>query len=82
MKYYLILYDRKAGQIVGAPKEFSEESQADALQERFLREREAVPGVEVMLLAAESLAVLKTTHARYFFDLDHLASPKDERSRE
>jgi len=57
------------------PAEYPDERKDEALQERFRRERvEAGGPVEVMLLAAESLDILKHTHKRYFFALDDIAS--------
>lgn len=67
MKFFLIVYDRVARHIVEL-REF-EPAQHDeamaALFEREMRER-LDPRIEVVLLAAESLAALKHTHRRYF----------------
>jgi hypothetical protein len=63
--YYLLVFDRALGRLVAEIKEFQD---ADlAVQERFRREAsESSPDVEIVVLGAESLKDLKSTHGRYF----------------
>jgi hypothetical protein len=67
MRYFLIVYDRKARQII----DFREYESADRdaaladLFEREIRER-LQPDLEVVLLTAESQDALRHTHRRYF----------------
>ncbi|GIE92665.1 hypothetical protein [Paractinoplanes rishiriensis] len=70
MKYFLLVYDRRAGQLL-AETEFDDH--AVAVKERFRVERAAAwraerpeADVEVVVLGAASAAVIRRTHARYF----------------
>ena len=65
MKYFLIVFDRRAGSIV----RFTEYAQADdALTARFEAEDNfaADDGIEVVVLGAQSEDALHRTHGRYF----------------
>lgn len=67
MSYFLLAYDRNAGQL----RELTEFGEADreiALAERFARERdtEGRQDLEVVLLGAPSEEALRRTHSRYF----------------
>lgn len=73
MKVFLIVYDRRRGDLVHEPRELSPDY---AVANAALLEAErAHPDMEVVLLEATSLDVLKWTHARYFgFGKDVVAS--------
>ncbi|MBV8162607.1 MAG: hypothetical protein JO265_16945 [Acidimicrobiia bacterium] len=77
MRYFLIVYDRATGQIVGEIKEYGERNEADATRERFRLEA-ALPTIgdclEVVVLGAANRAALEKTHARYFKTLAELAA--------
>jgi hypothetical protein len=66
MSYFLVVYDRLHGTIVGEIEEFAD--QRDALRERFATEAKFKhdPNIEVVVLGARSRADLESTHARYF----------------
>ncbi|MDA8148520.1 MAG: hypothetical protein M0Z93_07040 [Actinomycetota bacterium] len=65
MRYFLLVYDRRAARLASAPQVFDD--QKEALRSRFDLERSWPGGdVEVVVLGGESLESLKTTHARYF----------------
>ena len=63
MSYWLIVYDRQAGRLYVQPQEFADSSYA--LRVRCEVERR-LPGLEVVVLGAESLDQLRVTHSRYF----------------
>lgn len=74
MKSFLLVYDRKAGKLLHF-EEYSVSERERALAERFAweeREREHAD-IEVVVLNAESRAVLERTHGRYFKTLAELA---------
>lgn len=71
MQHFLLVYDRRAGQIV---REQVFGDPHDALAERFRTERlhRGAPDIEVVVLSAESREALLRTHARYFRTLSEL----------
>jgi hypothetical protein len=75
MKYFLLVYDRKTGQL-SERLEFAESERARALAERFARERvyRSSPDIEVILIGADSVDSLKQTHARYFLSPAEIVS--------
>jgi len=71
--HLLLVYDRSHGRLV------REQSYADsqaALEERFAAERthRGNPGIEVVVLTAESRDAIRRTHGRYFHSVSELAS--------
>jgi hypothetical protein len=77
MKLFLVVYDRSLGRLLSLD-EYDEEGRADALRRRaqLEMERREQAEVEVVVLAAESLAALKKTHSRYFETLtEKMSSP-------
>ena len=72
MKYFLLIYDRRRGELL-LEKEFIDH--ATALKARFQAEGEGVArgGVEVVVLGAESADALRRTHGRYFKTIGQLA---------
>lgn len=72
MAYFLITYDRAAGELLS---EQAFDDHAVALTQRLGLEQELSgrPEVEIVVLAAESAAELRRTHARYFNSLRQLA---------
>jgi hypothetical protein len=67
MSYFLLVYDRSAGELREL-REFSDADREAALAERFARERETEgrQDLEIVLLGAPSEAALRRTHSRYF----------------
>lgn len=65
IKQFLIVFDRKNNELMSA-SEFSNEK--EALDTLFREERinGANPNLEIVLLGARSLEVLRTTHGHYF----------------
>jgi hypothetical protein len=65
VKHYLIVFDRLSGEVI---QEAVYSDRREALRERFNAERrhQGREGIEVVVLAATSPAVLRRTHARYF----------------
>jgi hypothetical protein len=75
MRHFLIVYDQVAGRVL-ILKEFADVDRATALDERFALEREHShdPNLEIIVLSAADQAALEATHARYFKDVQELAS--------
>lgn len=75
---YLVIYDRRAGEIV-RHRRF--QTAADALAARFEAEHEFCeePDVEVVVLGADSWDALSRTHSRYFKGVQDLAGAALER---
>jgi hypothetical protein len=67
MSYFLLVYDRRAGQLREL-KHFHDTDREIALAERFARERdsEGREDLEIVLLGAPSEEALRRTHSRYF----------------
>jgi hypothetical protein len=63
VKYFLLVFDRAAGQLLD---ETEFESNEAALRERFRREATAGRHDEIVVLGAESAEALRRTHRRYF----------------
>jgi hypothetical protein len=82
MHQFLIVYERAAGRIVRL-QEFDEAERDDALAQMFRYEREHLgnPDIEIALLGAESLDVIKRTHGRYFKSLEEVISDIQALSR-
>lgn len=75
---YLVIYNRRAGEIV-RQRQFR--VAADALAARFEAEHEFCeePDVEVVVLGADSWEALYRTHSRYFKGVQELAGAALER---
>lgn len=75
MSYFLIVYDRAAGQLREL-RRFPDAEREAALAARFARERREQdhPNIEVMLLGAASEEALRQTHSRYFRTPEQLLS--------
>lgn len=78
MQHYLVIYDRRRGQII---KHRVYPNPKRALAARFDAEREFrdEPDIEVVVLGAESWESLRRTHSRYFKDVRELAEAALER---
>ena len=72
MHHYLVIYNRRAGEIVRR-QQF--EAPNTALAARFEAEREfrEQPDIEIVALAANSWDALRRTHSRYFEGVQELA---------
>lgn len=71
--HFLLVFDRTHGRLL-SERPFADDRKA--LEERFRAERlhRANPGIEVVVLTAESKEALRRTHARYFQSVSELAS--------
>lgn len=78
MQHYLVIYDRRAGQIV-RHRHFRTPSAALAARFEAEREFREDPDVEVVVLGADSWRSLERTHARYFKPVQELAEAALER---
>jgi hypothetical protein len=72
MKQYLVIYNRRSGEIVRHRQFIAVDS---ALAARFTAEREFRddPDIEVVVLGADSWVALRRTHSRYFSGVQDLA---------
>lgn len=75
MKHFLLVYDLNSG-LVLLREEFADPDRGAALEKRFALEREHAgdPSLEIILLSAPDRATLEATHARYFKNVQELAS--------
>jgi hypothetical protein len=73
MAHFLLVYDRNAGRLI-RQQQFADAGAAFAA--RFVAEGEFAGRreVEIVALTADSEEDLRTTHGRYFLDLDELAA--------
>jgi hypothetical protein len=72
VKYFLLVYDRRRGKLL-EEREFADST--IALRARFALERETDnKDIEIVVLGAESAAVIRQTHARYFQTISELAA--------
>ncbi len=71
---FVLIYDRKKGQLLGRVREYAESLVNRAAEDRFTAELEYAsdPNIEVVMLSSGSLEELTRTHARYFKTLDEL----------
>jgi hypothetical protein len=73
--YFLLVFDRSAGQLVEAIREFRDAN--EAVRARIDREataRAAGQDLEVVVLGAASRAALERTHSRYFGSVRELSA--------
>lgn len=72
MQHHLLIYNRRAGEIVRR-QQF--QMPGTALTARFEAEREFrhEPDIEIVVLSADSWEALRQTHSRYFERLQELA---------
>ena len=73
MRHFLLIYTRRVGKII-RHQEYGQVD--DALEARFNAEQEYMgqPEIEVVVLGGESWESLSSTHARYFKDVQELAT--------
>jgi hypothetical protein len=73
--HFLLVYDQAGGRVL-LLEEYADADRAAALDKRFALEREHAddPNLEVIVLSAPDRATLEATHARYFKDVQELAS--------
>jgi hypothetical protein len=73
MTYFLLVYSRSKGELVGQPLSYP--SHAEALRARFRREAHTTdPDIEIVVLGGESIESLMQTHSRYFGGARSLAA--------
>ena len=75
MIHFLLVYDLSKGQVL-LIEEFPDTAREVALEKRFSLERDHVddPNLEIIVLSAPDRAALEVTHARYFKNVQELAS--------
>jgi len=67
MRYFLLVYDRAAGELREL-REYDSAGANEAMADRFARERRyrADPNIEVVVIGSASRHALRRTHGRYF----------------
>lgn len=75
MRLFLIVYDRRGGQVLRLD-EYGEEERTAAARERLVLEKQhrGDPNVEVVIISAPSREALERTHGRYFKSPSELAA--------
>lgn len=75
MSYYLLVYDRRLGEVL-EQREYSlvERERAWRERETLVAERIGDPNIEVVLLNAHSREDLLKTHSRYFKTVEQITS--------
>ena len=74
-RYFVLAYKRSEGRLVEVPYETDTLAEASAQRERWERKYATPNGdVEIPLLVASNLEVLKKTHGRYFKTLRELTA--------
>jgi hypothetical protein len=73
--HFLLVYDQAGGRVL-LLEAYADADRATALDKRFALEREHAddPNLEIIVLSAPDRATLEATHARYFKDVQELAS--------
>ena len=66
MRYFLIVYDRRRGELFGLPQEFEDDVLAREAYANTEREYRHDSNIEVVLIGADSLETVKQTHSNYF----------------
>jgi hypothetical protein len=74
LRHYLLVYDRSTGKLVEC-RDLGED-RSGALAQRFAIEKRerSHPDIEVVVLSADSLETLRSTHSRYFRTMSELTS--------
>jgi hypothetical protein len=73
--HFLLVYDQAAGRVLFI-EAYADADRSVALDKRFALEREHAddPNLEIIVLSAPDRAAVEATHARYFKDVQELAS--------
>jgi len=66
MTYYLLVFNRRRGELVREIEEFADQRVAMAERLRLEIENKQNPDLEIVVLGAESRAAMESTHSRYF----------------
>jgi hypothetical protein len=64
--HFLLVYDLDREALVGAPQEFADPSEAAAAYAELEQEHRNDSNLEIVLIGADSLETIKSTHANYF----------------
>ncbi len=72
MNSYVLVYERSTGKL--QHEDFGPGRRAEAFARRSALQRQVGPGIEVVVLDGESLEDLRTTHRRYFENVQQLVA--------
>jgi hypothetical protein len=70
--YYLLVFNRRRGELVREIEEFADQRVAMVERLRLEIENKHNPDLEIVVLGAESRAAMENTHSRYFGLLDRI----------
>jgi hypothetical protein len=70
--YYLLVFNRRRGELVREIQEFADQRVAMTERLRLEIENKQNPDLEIVVLGAESRAAMENTHSRYFGLLDRI----------
>jgi hypothetical protein len=66
IRYFLIAYDRHRGILLEEPRDFDDEAAAVDAYASAERDHAGDRNIEIVLVGADSLETIKTTHSNYF----------------
>jgi len=66
LRHFLIVFDRKKGQLVNTPATFDDAAEALAAYSAMEREHQGDKDLEIVLIGSDSLETVKQTHGNYF----------------
>lgn len=72
MTYYLLVFNRRHGELVREIQEFADQRVAMAERLRLEIENKHNPDLEIVVLGAESREAMENTHSRYFGLFDRI----------
>jgi hypothetical protein len=64
--HFLLVYDLDRQELVGDPREFSKPAEAAAAYAELEQRHQGDPNLEIVLIGADSLETIKSTHGNYF----------------
>lgn len=74
--HFLLVYDVERQALVSAPREFSDPSEAASAYAELEQEHRNEPNLEIVLIGADSLETIKSTHGNYFDAKQHEAGSR------
>lgn len=72
--HFLLIYDRRRGQLIEAPREFSDAAEAASAYAELEEQHRDDQHLEIVLVGSDSLDTIRRTHGNYFDDDGGLAS--------
>jgi hypothetical protein len=64
--HFLLVYDHRAGALVGEPRQFSDATEAAQAYAELEREHRGERHLEIVLVGSDSIETIRLTHGNYF----------------